>query len=263
MGFPGSVLLNQGDIYKQTSDQRHPLGTRGYTRDGRVFRYARAGATALTVGLLHQAAAVDTDYNIDLNPATSTAPTTASTAITLELATAATIAEDELKDGILYINDGTGEGQYVMIVGNAANTGAATGTFDVYIREGDSFTVAPTTSCEMGCSKNKYDDVVLQVASAHTNVLLGVTPRAVSIAYYFWLQTWGPCPIKTEGTVTQGDPVFFDTGSATVSSGVVHKVTTSTDTAAWGASSMGFKAGNVLQVGATGDTSLIDLQISP
>jgi len=266
MGFPGSILLTQGDQYVQTSDQRHPLGTRGYTKDGRVFRYSRAGATALEAGYLVQAAAADTDYNIDLNPATSTAPTTGSTTITLELATASTIAADELKDGILFINDGSTSGvelQYVQIDGNSANAGSATGTFDVYIRPEDCFTVAPTTACEMGCMKNKYDDVVICATStAHTGVPLGVPCRAVTAAYYFWLQTWGACPVMTEGQSTVGDPLFIDTGSATVSTGVVHPLTTSTGAAGY-VPSVGFKVGNCLAAGGSGEASLIDLQISP
>lgn len=265
MSFPGSILLDQGDIYKITSDKRHPLGTRGYTRDGRVFRYAKAGSTALLMGYVQQQAAEDTDYNFNLNPATSTAPATASTAITLELATAATIAEDEIKEGFLWCNDGTGDLQYVQIEGNTANAGAATGTFDVYIMEGDSFTVAPTTASEFGCHKNKYDDVVIcDTCAAHTGAPVGVAVRAVTASYYCWLQTWGPCPVMSVGTPTIGDPVFIDSGSATGTTGAVHPVTTSTAVPETDGSAGFDSVGVCLGVGAgSGETCLVDLKISP
>jgi len=267
MGFPSSVLLKSGDEFVETSDQRHPLGTRGYTRDGRVFRYAKAGSTALSVGLLMAAAGTDSDYNVDLNPATATAPTTASTAITLELATASTIALNELKEGYLRINDGTGEGQVVIIEGNTANTGAATGTFDVYIREESFFTVAPTTACEMGATKNKYDDVVVRPDSARVGVPLGVTPRAVTGDYFFWLQTWGPCACKVTGTPVVGNPIGDDTVTSTGTAGAMHELrgTSTNASAAAGAPQvgLGMSLGNVMEIGADGETALIDLKIDP
>lgn len=267
MGFPGSILLNQGDQYKETSDQRHPLGTRGYTRDNRVFRYCRAGATALLVSYIQQSAAEDTDYNFNLNPATATAPTTGSTTITLELATASTIAADEVKDGILWINDNattTIEGQYVQIEGNSANAGSATGTFDVYIRPEDCFTVAPATTSEFGIMKNKYDDVVIcDTDTAHTGVPVGVAVRSLTAEYYGWIQTWGPCPVMSVGTPTIGDGVFIDSGSGTGTTGSVHPQTTSTD-GENKSGELGYKIGDCIGVGAgSGEMCLVDLQISP
>src|SRR3990167_4867818 len=59
--FTGSPAIFAGIPY--TADEanpQHDLGTRLCTPDGRVFRYVRAGGTALVVGDLLQGAAEDT-----------------------------------------------------------------------------------------------------------------------------------------------------------------------------------------------------------
>ena len=48
MSFPNTVQLSEEQTVTIASAQSVPLGTRGVTTDGRVFRYAQAGATALT-----------------------------------------------------------------------------------------------------------------------------------------------------------------------------------------------------------------------
>jgi len=212
-----------------------------------------------------QAEAPQDKISLDINPATATAPTINTTAFSLALATAETIAADEFKDGFLFINDGVGAGQMVSLAGNTAVT---TGTaLDVYLKPQARFTVAPTTACEVGVGKNKYDDIIVRPDSARTSVPLGVTPRAVTANYYFWLQTWGYAPVKTVGTLTVGCPVSDDTCSSTGTAGAVHTMrTTSTGYApAAGAAhvAQGFEIGNCVIVGASGETSVIDLKISP
>ena len=275
MSFPGSILLTQGDQYVQTSDKRHPLGTRGYTRDGRVFRYSRAGATALTVGKLMQSAVAHADFKQDKDPATSTAPSTGSRTVTVQYsATATTIAANYFADGYLYVDDGTGEGQLVQLSGNSVpdcTTANTSGNIDVYLREDQYFTVAPTTACEISLTKNKYDYLVIRPAAhaSRTGVPTGVTPRAVTELYYFWLQTWGPCPCITSGTVIIGNPVCDSSctlGETSATAGAVHAGDTSTTalTTTPGLSlGVGFKIGNVMQVGAAGEYSLIDLCLAP
>jgi len=269
-GFPGSILLTQGDQYKETSDKRHPLGTRGYTRDGRVFRYARAGSSALEAGHLMQAEAPTADLNMDLNPTTSTAPSTGSTKIGLQSGvTSCTLTADTFIDGYLYINDGaTGSmiGQMVQLAGNDSPGVDATGDIDVYLREDSFFTEAPTTACEMSITKNKYDDVIIKPAGARTSIPLGVTPRHVTATYYFWLATWGPAPCLTAAVVVIGKPVGDHTSTfceTTSVAGAIQAGDSATQAGDGAGTLVGMSVGNVIQVGADTDMSLIDLKLEP
>ena len=44
MSFPNTVYGKPGWEKKETSDQRHKLGTRMSFADGRVYRYCKTGA---------------------------------------------------------------------------------------------------------------------------------------------------------------------------------------------------------------------------
>jgi len=48
--------------------------------------------------------------------------------------------------------------------------------------------------------KNPYDSVIV-AAVAPTAAVLGVPNVYVAASYYFWLQTWGVCPVKSDTTV--------------------------------------------------------------
>src|SRR3990167_7435707 len=63
MSFPYSVPLTAREVRTSTSVQRAPLGTRGEDADGRVFRYAKNGTTALAKGFLCQAKAQTTGWS--------------------------------------------------------------------------------------------------------------------------------------------------------------------------------------------------------
>lgn len=261
MGFPGSILLNQGDIYAQTSDKRMPLGTRGYTRDGRVFRYSRAGGSDLGTGLLMSSPVTPADEAIDeLFSSDYETPTTGSTVIYLSTGTSLTTA-GYYNDGYLFSNANTGEGQMVQIKSDAGATTSGADVFPTfYPYEEDKFTATFTTASEVGLVKNPYDGIVVRPNGARTSAPRGVTPRAVTTLYYFWLQTWGACPVLTDGTVVVGNPVDDATGTGTASTGGVSAALTSTFATGYG---LGFGLGNVIVVGADTEYSLIDLQLAP
>ena len=50
MAFPTTVQLKMGMEKVETSSQKHKLGTRGVTADGRVFYYAENSGTAIDHG---------------------------------------------------------------------------------------------------------------------------------------------------------------------------------------------------------------------
>ena len=60
MAFPKTVYLSYGMEKAQTSGQKHKLGTRAETPDGRVFYYAQEDGTAIgTAGLIVENVAAD------------------------------------------------------------------------------------------------------------------------------------------------------------------------------------------------------------
>src|ERR1700748_2472925 len=58
MAFTGPIQLSTMDVYRTSTNKLMPLGTQGATRDGRLFRYALAGASTLAAGKLNGSAAV-------------------------------------------------------------------------------------------------------------------------------------------------------------------------------------------------------------
>ncbi|KKN57535.1 hypothetical protein LCGC14_0560810, partial [marine sediment metagenome] len=206
MAFPGSVALRGGDQYRTTSDQIYPLGTRAYTNDGRVFRYTKNGGTALTVGSLIQAEAPG-GYSDDQLLVTGEAVTSGSTSVLIKFSTGSTVASpvDEFKEGYLFVNDGTGEGQMVQIrTHEVATTAGAGGNSTVQFMDYGEFTAVVSTgdtAAELGLIKNPYDDVI-EFPATMTGIPVGITPRGVAANQHFWLQTWGiaPCKVKSSGT---------------------------------------------------------------
>lgn len=264
-GFPGSMLLNESHIRAQSATKIHPLGTRGYTRDGRVFRYAQAAA-AVTGGRLCQARAAGTwsdDQNFDSSYAAGT------TKVVMQVvSTGAPSSEDSTgywTDGYLLVNDGTGEGQLTLIKQFRGWTTGSTGGLSAtcYLYD-DGLKQAVSTGTECGLNLNPYAKVVMH-PKAQTAVPVGIAPIDVTSAYYFWLQTWGPAPAWFGGTGTAGRVAYPDLGTNT---GYVR--TASSD---WGVSSFTSEpglaysglagVGNVQEVGATGESGIVDLKLAP
>ncbi len=269
MGFPGSVLLSQVMIYEQTADKRHPLGTRGYTRDGRVFRYARSGATSILIGNLCQSPVIDIDLDMNAIMADSTdhaAPTTSATKMFLSTDHSNTTS-NVYADGYMFITDGTGEGQMVQIKSDEPTTGTAGPAycprFD-FFGDGRLQTALDTTS-EVGFAKNIYDLVVRGVDAAPTAIPVGVSPVTTTASYYFWLQTWGPCPVITVGTLIVANVVSYgsDTAGATAryDKGGGVNVISSGDTGPDVTSAV--RVGECMSVGTDGEYSLIYLKLAP
>ncbi|KKN36497.1 hypothetical protein LCGC14_0773200 [marine sediment metagenome] len=284
MGGPffNSVLLNQGDIYKQYSANQgnKPLGTRGYTKDGRAFRWCKNGGTALAIGRVIQSEAVPGDFSDDISIEAGQGVTSGTTKVamnwTTALASLGTTA-DNYKDGYLFVNDGPGEGQMVQILKQEAWTSLTTlsAVSTLQFMPGDEFTTAVTTASELGIVKNLYDDVIIPT-NALTGVILGVTPRAVSANYWFWVQTWGPCPYLAFSTGTNipkvGYPLVAQPSTDADMARMWGEATTKKSSEALSFTT-GFRAtailwfrqplGTVMEVGGNGEFGIVDLKIAP
>ncbi len=101
MSFPTTVNLKMGWEKDETSSQKHKLGTRGVTPDGRIFYYAENSGTAIDHGgyLVDGIAAVAA-HDMDLAKSTTTAGSTSFTS-----GTSLTVTKNQYKDGYVYFND--------------------------------------------------------------------------------------------------------------------------------------------------------------
>ena len=271
MSFPGTVFISDAEARSETSTQRCPLGTRGLTPDGRAFRYCKNAGTAIPVAKLVSKMSNDLSLDLDQDLATSTLYqdelSTGSSVIVIKPAATEVIAAGVFDEGYLYVNDLTGEGQYLIIDSNPYLDGTVEALFPIYLAPDSRLSATLTTASLVGMIENKYKDVTISGPDATYVLPLGVTVRAVSASYYFWLQTWGPCMVWTNLVIADGDPVSYDTftGTGTAASlGALHPLCTSTD-AITGAklTALGRVVGHALVIGATTDHTLINLEIEP
>lgn len=276
MSLPTTKYGKTQEVYKQGTLKRHKLGTRWVFPDGRVFRYMKCGASNITIGRIIGHAAMQATFSKDCKESGATARTTAewdAGTHTVVLATSASastslqIYANRFDEGYVWINDETGEGQMFQIKSHGVSVSTASTGVTFTMDDEDLLTIALTTASEVGVIANLYKDVVIHITDAGGGPGIGVAPRAVTAANYFWGQTWGPCPVMGgKQQALSGAPVIACLTSGDTSAGVAGSVY------APGASSDAARAKIATQspigfclVPATGDAeyTLIYLTIAP
>ena len=206
------------DPYAESLTQQFPLGTK-LVYGSRVYRYGRMGATAGVAGNLYQAV-VPLAGHIDEVIGTHAV---GATAIDFTPAVAATddLALNELQDGFFHPNDEAGEGLEYLIKSHPAITGAVLGVLTLI----DPLVIAIVAAGTGTVTHNKFRSVIIH-GSPPTAPVAGVAKRAVTAAYYCWLQVGGPCSVLTQGTLVVAD---FCVPSATVDGAVMPSAAVETD----------------------------------
>lgn len=212
-GLPALYGINPFDT--QTV-QRHTLGSVGYDRLGRRYRYALAGAVALVKGHLIQSAARDTAFT---DMAVQAAVAIGATQIPVTLGATATTA-NLFNDGILVVTASTGLGQNFVIQGHSVAAGAATCTFNLH--EGESVLTALTTSSKVTASRGPYNGVI-DSPTTRTGMSVGVAVAAIPVAGYGWLGVEGLFGVLSDVTVAA---VGEDVSPSTTTAGAVTKQVT-------------------------------------
>lgn len=236
--------------YEQSAAQLYPLGARLLHHDGRVFRYASAGATLVAGDLIQSAVnGGTTTLQKDLTVATSSAVGAYAGYATVATDT---IAANLFTDGYYIVSDGTaaqGCGTMYQIKSHPTSA-AASIAFTFY----EPIRVAITAgSSKVGLMTNPYKAVIQAPITTPTGMIVGVAPIAVTSAYYFWLQTWGLANILIKTALTAGTAVVRDV-TAAGSAGVQ----------AAGASSLGTEViGYAPSVTDTTDNGFVFLTIAP
>jgi hypothetical protein len=174
------------NIMQESSTQLYPLGARLALDDGRVFRYCENGGSALAAGLCVANPIPGTEREDTLTAAV------AAGARSLTYTAVGTITENQYRDGLLCVVDGTGQGLQYKIESHLAIAAAATGTINLY----DPIVTALDTTTDVMLVPSIYKDVVLtpdQIVQ-----VVGVPPIPVTADYFFWAQTWGIAPVLNE-----------------------------------------------------------------
>ena len=205
MSFPNRIYGDFGAEKVTNTTKKRALGTILELPDGREFKYALNGGSAISSGKLASSAAMIGNHDMDL---TTAAASVGDTSITVTLgATAAT--KDQYADGYIYTNDNTttsdrGEGQIYRIASNPAADGSA--TLAVTLASNDPVSVALDSTTESGLAVNPYSGIVVSPTSV-TNRTLGVTATDIAANAYGFVQTKGLASVLVSGTVVAGQPL--------------------------------------------------------
>jgi hypothetical protein len=178
-------------LYTSQATQVHALGERMSTSDGRVFRYAKAGASDLVAGNMIQAPAQIANH-LALTPV---AAAIGATSISVALgATAATAGQ--YAGGWAIISTTPGNGYAYPISGHAAIASSGTGVFQLE----EPLKVALTTSSRVDLQMNPYNGVIQTPITTLTGAVVGNAPYIITAAEYGWIQTRGPAACLVKGT---------------------------------------------------------------
>jgi len=160
----------------------------------------------------------------------------------------------DFAEGYLYANDGTGQGQIWQIKTNAASASSGATVAITLEPESVCVTALTTAGSKLGMVKNIYDDVRVKPALDGDTLLgvpVGVPIVTITASHYFWIQTWGPCPVLTAGTLR----VAEQAGIGTSTSGASGALCPTTGAAA--------SYGRCIVLEGAADYSLIFLTIAP
>lgn len=189
------------NVFEYGTEQLCPIGTKMVTRDGRVFRYVKAGASALVVGNVIQAPAQITTHD-QLTPAAAAIGATTITP-TLDATNAAT--ENQYAEGWACIDTTPGEGYCYPIASHPA--AAASAAVALKLPADAKVQVALTTSSRVTLVPNPYKAVIQCPVTTLTGAIVGVAVAPIAASNYGWVQIEGPCGVLIAGTPAVGAAV--------------------------------------------------------
>lgn len=246
MNLQTETVIAGGDTNSNTVAQLHRVATRMVTKDGRVFRYAQAGAVDLVAGNVIQGPAIVANHLANTPPAVAIGATSFTYTPGATLGTV-----NQYADGWLQVDTTPGNGSVYGIDSHAAF--ALSTAFTLTLRPDDPVQVALTTSSRVGLIANPYRGVIQLPATTATGIICGVAPVIVTAAQWGWLQTWGVyAGVLTTGTPALGASVMGPGTAAGAAQVVVAAGTLIV--AQW--------IGQMVQVGVDGKNNAVYLKIS-
>ena len=204
MSFPNIVHADDQQIYANDSARGLPVGQRVELPNGRTFRYALAGGTALIAGNLQAASAQVGGGNND-NAAITTNVAIGDTTVAITNG-ATTWTLDELKGGFI-VNERSAElgAHYWQIYGNTAEA-AGSAAMTLTLVPGVAFdTVLTAGTSVLTFGPSPWSKVIVNPSSI-SGIPAGVAMVVVTAANYGYLQTHGlgACKLDAQDTNTVG-----------------------------------------------------------
>lgn len=185
-----------------STTQRHEIGARMVTRDGRVFRYAKAGATLNTdLGCMP-----NEEQEIAYNTIAAAAVLGATT-IVLDVAAGDGIADDgviavdSLVNGYVVVFPHNEDAFTRLITGNTVVAGGG-GECTLTLLNGIPVALDAGNVDHGEAMASPYSDV--RSLTSTTTSVLGIPTWVATVGQYLWIQTWGPCWIAPQGAVSTG-----------------------------------------------------------
>lgn len=236
------VAGSPGDQFNsETFQAGHTLGGAMIFADGRQFRYVENAAVLLVSGDVIQSSAPITNHVLQ-TPSTAGVVGDRALAVTMG-ATAVTV--DQYKDGYMSVPVGAAFGT-VYTVRAHAPVGSG-GVFTIPLFE-ELIVAIPTTANSVSLVANQYKGVIQMPVTTITGGIVGVAQFAIPASEFGWVQTRGPCPVTTNGSLIIGN-------NAAV-------LVTAAGSAGPQAADTSILIGRVLNVATTTNKSLVDLNIS-
>ena len=198
MGFDVIVELNYGDNNITYANRSHPLGAIGMTPDGRRFRYALNGGTALEAGKIVQAFAANADLSGNATVFVTAGSTVASGVSTISILPTTGVAAGYGRGGYLAVQT-SGAARSVYKVSENPNGQAASGSsanaITLTLAEGERLVAPVTTASRLALLRNPYSSVIVAPAIL-TAAVIGVPTVAVPANRYFWAQSQGYAAVE-------------------------------------------------------------------
>lgn len=202
----GDVEQPTQDIVTASATQNYALGTKLTYSDGRVFRYARNGGTALAKALMTCSEAQDAKLIAETQSSSGGSVSVGDYEIVVDITTGISLSANELQGGTLIVATapaGAIGDQYTIL---ASEVDASDDTL-LTLRLLEPIRTAWTTSTVISIVKNRWNEVDVAATTA-VGVPAGVPLIAVTANYYCWVQTKGYCAMLVDAsdTIVKGEP---------------------------------------------------------
>jgi hypothetical protein len=180
-------------VYAATATPPIAVGTKAITRDGRRFRFVKAGAVDLVVGNILQAAAQIADHQLAAVTATAVG------ARVVNVTPAGTGGAANLyAGGYAIIGVTPNLGDSYLIDSHPAIT--ASTAFNLTLAADDAVRVAFTTATKLTLVANPYSGVIQSPVTTLTGAVVGVAVSIIPANGWGWIQTGGPAALLVAGT---------------------------------------------------------------
>ena len=189
-------------IYEQSATKKEEIGTLRITSNGKKYRYARAGAAALGMGKMGQAAAIAANV---MGQAPTIADPIGARSINFTAGGAVTYVENYFAGGYYQVSAGIGLGHSYPI----ASSSAVTGGTEIIITLEQGLRIANVVATSKATLVHSPWMGVIE-AAVEENLAVGVPMLAVDIGYYYWAQTGGPGMVLFNTTSAIGTGLMLD-----------------------------------------------------